>query len=464
MEKRKIGLFTLALTFIAIGVLYLVRQFIEYDTTAILSLVWPCIIMLLGLEIIITKTVSERKNKQVQYIYSKSSIILLIIVVVIISAISCIDLNINNVIKFSNYYEYSSEFEKEFNVKVDTQNMLQIDTKHTDIDIRKSDVKEVEIRANIIIENNNEQYAELFSEKLIKVVSERDRIIIKSDIEKYDYREIKGFSVECEILLPKEMECKINNTHGNIKIDDINKKIFVDNSHGDSIVEGAQSLVLFNRYGDVKVDNILGNVDIKNEHGKIVARRVKGKLDIDSEYTLIEVFDIDSDVKIRAAHEDVDIRNINGKIELDNRYGNIDVDNVSSDVGIRSKHGDINIKDILGNCKIRSEHEPIKMLNISGNINVENGHGDVNLELENLYNKTANITTEMGNIKLTINTAQEGTFKLYSDMGKILGISRIFEDAKPVEEKQKSSVFLDVGDSDAKFDFYTRKGDITLGK
>lgn len=66
MKERNIGVFTLAITLILLGGLFLFNNFTKVDIHYILSIFWPSVIVLLGLEIVFSKLIfgkDETKNK-----------------------------------------------------------------------------------------------------------------------------------------------------------------------------------------------------------------------------------------------------------------------------------------------------------------------------------------------------------------------------------------------------------------
>lgn len=54
MAKRKTGTVTLGISLVGLGVLFLIHQFFPFLTFQILMMVWPCILILLGIEILVS--------------------------------------------------------------------------------------------------------------------------------------------------------------------------------------------------------------------------------------------------------------------------------------------------------------------------------------------------------------------------------------------------------------------------
>jgi len=85
MNRKKIGTITLAITLIALGSLLLARNFIDVDTRLLLSILWPSIIIIFGIELIITKTLFAKEESKDNVKIDGLSITFLIFIVIISS-------------------------------------------------------------------------------------------------------------------------------------------------------------------------------------------------------------------------------------------------------------------------------------------------------------------------------------------------------------------------------------------
>ena len=52
MSKERTGTITLGISLVGLGILFLIHQFFPFLTYRILMMVWPCILILLGIEIL----------------------------------------------------------------------------------------------------------------------------------------------------------------------------------------------------------------------------------------------------------------------------------------------------------------------------------------------------------------------------------------------------------------------------
>jgi len=87
MKKKKLGVITLAITLISLGVLLLLNNFADIDIFKVFSIIWPCIIILFGLEMIIVRQLYKSRNEDVNVSIDTISVILLIIIIVATSVV-----------------------------------------------------------------------------------------------------------------------------------------------------------------------------------------------------------------------------------------------------------------------------------------------------------------------------------------------------------------------------------------
>lgn len=357
MKLKKVGINTLAIVLIIIGVLFLLDNFYTFDIWRIVSIIWPLIIIIFGLELIITKTILSKKEEETRMAISGGSVILLIILVItliIFSGIAKIDSDffkgINLGDSIFNNYKYTSRFEKDYTIKKSDMEEIDLKNDFGNIQVKAKDVDDIIIKAKITVRNNDKDYAKEIVKNLITIEENNYNLKIKSNSRDFLNNQsiIKNVTTDFEVIVPKDMKTKINGEFGNIEILNLYSGVKIDNKHG-----------------NVYVENIKGDVSVENSFG------------------------------------DIDIRDIVGSIDLINKHGYISSNKISGDVKIENSFGNIDVYDVYNE------------------INIENKSGNINLETDKIIKDNVYIKNKLGNIKLDILENQKGKFIVNTKLGSI---------------------------------------------
>lgn len=86
-KTHRVGAFTLGCILIFFGILFLVHMIFPALSYEIIFHLWPCIFILMGLEILITQFSKEK----ITYIYDKGAVFLLILMAFLASAMTFLD-------------------------------------------------------------------------------------------------------------------------------------------------------------------------------------------------------------------------------------------------------------------------------------------------------------------------------------------------------------------------------------
>lgn len=98
MFKKRTGTITLGISLIGLGVLFLVHQFFPFLTYQILMMVWPCILILLGLEILVSYILGKDSPLQ----FDGVSIFLTILLTLFSLGMAAVDFGLQYAEKFYN--------------------------------------------------------------------------------------------------------------------------------------------------------------------------------------------------------------------------------------------------------------------------------------------------------------------------------------------------------------------------
>jgi len=399
--KKKIGIFTLAITLISLGILFLLNNFLEIDGYKIMSIMWPCIIILFGLEMIIIRQVYKKKDEDVNVTVDTLSMILLIIIVLTFSIVSNIRIAISKVDflsdgfqispNFNVIYKYTSDFSKNFEFEGTEKDKLILYNSFGNIEIYKSDSDKVEVSATIRIKHNNEELAEDISNKIIKVddTGRTLRIVSNTDGFKYDNDRVKDIIINYYIKVPTNISVDVENSFGKITVDGIEKDTSIKNSFGDIKIKSINGqLDVENSFGNIDVINIEGDSIINNKYGNIDVNNIKGDLNLSNSFGSIEIFEVSEFVKIVSKSGDISLittDRVKKGLDVDNEFGDINISLpleqegnfiVGTSFGKISNELGLNVDEALNEQTIRDNIGNSEVM-----INIRNSHGNIDIDV-----------------------------------------------------------------------------------
>ncbi|RKD32562.1 DUF4097 family beta strand repeat protein [Thermohalobacter berrensis] len=459
-RKNKVGILSLAFTLIAIGVILLLDNFIDIDVIRSLSILWPIIIVLFGLELIIKYFMLKNGENGIKF--HGLSILLLIIIIFITSAISNIYIYFPNleIGEFINYnYRYNSEFSKDY--EIDKKAKLSIDNTLGNIDIKKSKIENIKINTTVEMDHNDEEYAQKVANEIIEILELKNEIKIITKTRNYlDKRDkVANIRVNLSILVPKDLEIDVKNRHGNVIVEGIKGPVNVVNEHGEiktKLIENNVNII--NAHGDIKIENINGNVKVENEHGNIEVDKVSQDLIVKNQFGSIEINQVEGNANITNSHDKINVKNVKGKTEIDSKFSEVEVSNVGGDLDIKGEHRDIIISKAMENVMVFNKFGDIEVEGVNKNIKIKNNNGEITLSNNENIEGKVDIENEFGNIKLELSKNQGGYFKIFTDSGKV-DTDLPFTIKKDFNEE---SVDDKIGNNKSEFYIHNERGDISI--
>lgn len=435
MKTKKVGVITLAIALIVLGGVLLSNNFVNIDMSLFLSLFWPTAIVLMGLEIIITKFIVDRKKEEIKMKISFGSIILLIIVIVFTSVASIIinsvtfpfTIDIARLINGENpFYTYSSTYEESYDIEINNIEKLSVDNGYGDVEIREGSGDKIKINAVIEMQHNDEDYAEQISKKIIEIHEGQKNIDIKSKVDTYNRNSgIGNLSTSFYIEIPSNIEVEVTNKYGDVSVEDINQKVTIDNKHG-----------------KIKVSNIDGVLEINNSYDKI------------------EVSSVESDVIITNKHGEIKVKEVLGDVKIENSYDEVEVEEINGNIQIINSHDEVYVFDITGNVDINNKYANVEVRNVSKNVDIRNRNGNIKLKSNSLFTAAVNLLNQYGDITIDLLDNQEGEFSAYTKYGEIYSEF----DIEIKEDTSERSLDGKIGNSNITFELESRNGDITINK
>ncbi len=430
MKRHKIGIITLAVTLISLGIILLARNFTDLNTSLLLSVLWPSVIILFGLEIVIGKLIIERKKEDTKMTVDSLSVVILVIVVVItfiVTSIGALSINFCGFNIFGDngwFYSYRSEYSFNYEFEASNKDKIYIDNSHGDVEFKKISGDKILVNAEVKFNHNDEDKADEISKEVVQIDEGVNSLSVKTIVHEYLYRDKTGdLEVSYLIEIPNEIDVDIVNSFGNISIAGNVKVVEINSEHSNvSLKDIKGSVNIDNSFGYVNVEEAVGPVNIYNKHGRI------------------EVNQIENDVVIENSYDKVKVQNINGDVEIINSHDLIEVENITGDIDIRSSYSDI---------RIAGAKQGIKIIN---------KHGDIRFEPEVKVDKYVDIKNEYGDVRIIIPEGQEGSFKANVKYGDIYNDFGFSVNENTIDQ----NLLVTIGNSDVIFNLETTHGDLYL--
>ncbi|MCT4542703.1 MAG: hypothetical protein N4A63_04095 [Vallitalea sp.] len=427
MKRKKVGTITLAITLIALGVILLLNNFYFIDVFQILKVMSAVSIILIGIEFIFFDWFYRKSEDNIAIKISVSSIILLII----IYSTSFLFSSIHVLDGYSNYwirgiFEDRNEFEvtKDYIENAEKFNLLNVDNDKGSIEIQAVETDDVIIKAVIRVSTyKEEEEAMVLTNNIINIdKSMGNTLDIKTNNKIFNYSDTIVY-VDFTIEVPKHLDIKLNNSHGDIIAEDIIRKSIIKNSHGNIEIENIDNeLIVENKHGNIHIDNITGVTKVTNSHGRINVENIDSDIDIKNRHSSTIFKNIKGNVIVKQSHGEVEGNKIDKNVEIVAEHTEVKVDGVNGEADIETTHNKIDLKNISSNINLVNEHGSIDLEKIKGNIKINSTHGSINLDNYDILLKNVDIDSTHGSIKINIPNNQQGKFDLRAEHGNINSI------------------------------------------
>jgi len=383
-RKRKVGLITFGLSLILIGAFYLLEQYTNITLSNDLYLLWPIFLILLGLEFIITKFIYDRKEEEVLL----SPSILSIVLIILILGVTAFWRHFPEIKDFPrmlsrnvDYYRYkTSESFDSGTIILDEVETISVNNTMGDITVKASPDNTLSVKAQITVRSDDEERAREYAKNAIKITKGVHTSIETERI--YDTSNIVGsVSVDYTILVPREVDLRIENNFGAIQVSGIK---------GD--------VTSINRNGATTITNIDGDVEAESSFGPITIERVTGKVDADNKNGKIRAWEIGDTTKLTNSFGEIEARHINGDLTADTKNGTVEVEDIKGDADLTSSFGRISAATVAGNVSATNRNGNIELSDITGNIDCDTSFGSIVWKTDFVDNTHIEASSRLGEI------------------------------------------------------------------
>jgi hypothetical protein len=220
--------------------------------------------------------------------------------------------------------------------------------------------------------------------------------------------DLKGVQSNLTMKVPADVDVKLLNAHGNVRIDGMTARVDLTNSHGNVNASKIAKGSIVVRHGNTTLQSASGEVSIDSGHGNVSASDLESKLTVNGSHSSISV-DTAEDVVLDASHGRIVAKNIHGDVIATNRHASTDITSFGASVSANAAHGNINL--IAANPGFNSivaeaTHGSIKVAlpeSTTPSIDLSTSHGNANSEIDSNANSLQKVMlkAEHGNIRVT---------------------------------------------------------------
>ena len=253
---------------------------------------------------------------------------------------------------------------------------LQIDSRHSDIEMRSWAKNSLQIDYQIAVWAADEETAkEIASEIEIRIEPEKDasdratRAAITTNYpEEWGLWRNRGprARVDYWLVVPQQTNLKVGNRHGDVSVHDLSGLTTIGNRHGSvSLHAIGGDLSLDAHHGNVEADSIQGNVRFNCGHGNAELGKVGGNLEGDYRHGDLALDEVGGDLTLKHRHGDAVVHSVGGTIEVNKGHGRIELGGVRDTFHIDAHHADTHldvVSPLSGDCVIKGHHAKVNLV------------------------------------------------------------------------------------------------------
>lgn len=398
--RQKVGLYTLGLALILLGSTFLLRN-TAYAYLWNPPVLGACLLILLGLEFIITKIAVDRSTTQHLGV-SVISIVLISLMLLSMFGVGVVT-NIMEKTPFSHMMRWGMGYVKTTPVYHENHTYSQ---------------QQAQQYANIHVQNN--------VGNIIILPSTDNELHIQADYFSNRYQQPPA-----QQILP-DMIQQQNDTL-TIQMDQ-NDRVDITLS----IPQNITQLVLSNDAGRTQVSDVACNISVSHTLGEIMLNDISGNVEAESSGGKINMHDIDGNVEVtRASLGKVTITSVTGHANVFNQTGDVTLDDIKKDATVQVN---------TGNATLRNVHGNIKAEVTTGNLSISSS-------------KAVQAKVHTGNLTYTAQQTEDLSIEAHARFGKIQAAS-IY--GTPQHEATSESLKTTFGDGTIKVELSSSTGNIRL--
>src|SRR5512146_2317821 len=254
----------------------------------------------------------------------------------------------------------------------------------------------------------------------------------------------KGVVTDLEIYLPRKVALDLSARRGDVNVTDRTADAHIEATRGDVSLDQITGNVTANlSHGSLHASKVTGNVTAEGHIDDLVAMDVSGALTVNG--------DVIDELKLSKIGKGVVFHSSRSDFELAKLDGDLDMDRT-----------DLRADNVVGPTNMNLHTKDVQLDSVSGEFHLQGENGDVTVQFANKPLGNVQVTTNHGDIRLTLpNSAafhldastRNGSFS--SDYPELTG---------PGNEQNNANVKASVGKGNSKVTVSTDVGDIDIRK
>jgi hypothetical protein len=277
--------------------------------------------------------------------------------------------------------------------------VVQIDNQFGDIEVENGLEDQVEVSLMTVGTGESEERARDFASRVqLSLQKEGETVKVGTDRAQLELERNYRLTTHLKMLVPQNIEVRINNQNGRVNVARIRAPIKVNNSYGAIKVESVIGRVearnryehvtlnniegevaVENRRGDVRLNDIRGNAVVTTDYGSVNADGVRGQLDVSNHFGDVRLRAVDGPVNIKSPGSRVDLANISKAVLIENSHKGVRIAGLSNSLELNTSYSKVDVSRVEGAVTIRASHSEIAVRDLNQGVSVEGSGSKVNL-------------------------------------------------------------------------------------
>lgn len=173
----------------------------------------------------------------------------------------------------------------------------------------------------------------------------------------------------------------------------------------------------------------------------------------------VKIRDLTGSIEIRSSASDIELNSIDGNIMINNAGGSTNGEMLFGEIVVNQPMGSIDLRYVEGDIRIKSSSASINILQEKGSLDLSTTTGDVVIRSRVYTGRDCFVSTESGDITLSLPRSLSGTLLIKSDLGNIKTQMPI-----TIESVSKKSLVGHLGAGGVRITLSSITGDVTVAE
>ncbi len=206
---------------------------------------------------------------------------------------------------------------------------LVIGVTHADVEIETGNVSEAHVLVTLS-SNRMTRAMEVFERMNFQVDMVGDEVRIKSESPRNRWYSgwNGGFDIDVRVTIPERFNMRLQTTHGDVELDDIQGYVELNTTHGDvsaASIRGPE-ISLKSTHGDIEAESLTSDaVSVKTTHADIQIEQVTSRF-----------------FSATTSHSDIVVERLAGESDITTSHGDIEITMTGNfSANLKTSHGDV---------------------------------------------------------------------------------------------------------------------------